>query len=77
MESRRVSKNIRFRQKKKKIGLQLLATDEISHRSIREYFYKVKAKVNWVIRENNLNIFGTIITVLNLIINFNLIILLN
>lgn len=77
MESRRVSKNIRFRQKKKKkIGLQLLATDEISHRSIREYFYKVKAKVS-CIRENNLNIFGTIITILNLIINFNLIILLN
>lgn len=45
MESRRVSKNIRFCQKKK-IGLQLLATDKISHRSIREYFYKISAKVS-------------------------------
>lgn len=59
MESRRVSKNIKFRQKKK-IGLQLLATDEISRRSIRKYFYKIFAKVS-CIRENDLNIFGTII----------------
>lgn len=68
MESRRISKNIRFRQKKKKkkIGLQLLAADEISHRSIREYFCKISAKVSYI-RENDLNIFGTII-ILNLII---------